>query len=31
MSQPLPYDKIKFQKDICLKEILNTPDDNEIG
>ena len=31
MSQPLPYDEIKFEKDICLNEIFNTPDDNEIG
>ena len=28
MSQFLPYDEIKFEKDICLEEILNTPDDN---
>ena len=31
MSQMLPYDKIKFEKDICLEEILNTPDNSEIG
>ena len=31
MSQFLPYDGFKFEKDICLEEILNTPDDNEIG
>ena len=31
MSQMLPYDEIKFEKDICLEEILNTPDDNENG
>ena len=31
MSQMLPYDEIKIEKDICLGEILNTPDDNEIG
>ena len=31
MSQRLPYDEIKFEKDICLEEIINTPDDNEIG
>ena len=30
MSQMLPYDEYKFEKDICLKEILSTPDDNEI-
>ena len=31
MSQPLPFDEIYFGKDICLKEILNAPDDNDIG
>ena len=31
MSQPLPYDEIKFDKNIKLEEILNTPDDNDIG
>ena len=32
MSQPLPYDKIKFEtENVCLEEILNTPDDNDIG
>ena len=32
MSQPLPYDNIKFETDnVCLEEILNTPDDNDIG
>ena len=32
MSQPLPYDIIKFETDnVCLEEILNTPDDNDIG
>ena len=31
MSHFLLYDEIKFEKDICLDEILNTPDDNEIG
>ena len=31
LSQMLPYDEIKFEEDICLREILNTPDDNEIG
>ena len=30
-SQMLPYDETKFEKDICLEEILNTPDDNQIG
>ena len=32
MSQALPYDNIKFEtENICLDEILNTPDDNDIG
>ena len=31
MSQPLPYDEIKFDKNIKLEEILNTPDDSDIG
>ena len=31
MSQMLPYDEIKIKKDICLEEVLNTTDDNEIG
>ena len=31
MSQMLPYNEIKFENYICLEEILNTPDDSEIG
>ena len=31
MSQFLAYDEIKFEKDICLEEMLNTSNDNEIG
>ena len=32
MSQPLPYDNIKFETDnVCSEEILNIPDDNDIG
>ena len=31
MSQFLPYDEIKLEKDICLEQNLNTPDDNDIG
>ena len=31
MSQVLPYDEIKFEKDICSEEIINTPDDNKIS
>ena len=31
MSQMLLYDEIKFEKDICLEEILTTPDENDIG
>ena len=31
MSQPLPYDEIKFDKSVELEDILNTPDDSNIG
>ena len=31
MSQMLPYDEFKFEKNICSEEILNTPGDNDIG
>ena len=31
MSQPLPYDEIKFDVNVELEEILNTPDDSAIG
>ena len=31
MSQTLPYDEIKFEKDTCVEEIENTPYDNDIG
>ena len=31
MSQPLPYDEIKFDNNVKLEDILNTPDDNDIG
>ena len=31
MSEPLPYDEIKFDNNVKLEEILNTPDDNNIG
>ena len=31
MSQYLPYDEIKFDNNIKLEDILNTPDDNDIG
>ena len=31
MSEPLPYDEIKFDKNVKLEDILNTPDDNVIG
>ena len=31
MSQPLPYDQIKFDKNVKLKDLLNTPDDSHIG
>ena len=31
MSQPLPYDENKFDKNVKLVDILNTPDDSDIG
>ena len=31
MSQPLPYDEIKFDNNVKLEDILNTPDDSDIG
>ena len=31
MSQPLPYDEIKIDKNVKLEEISNTPDDSDIG
>ena len=31
MSQPLPYDEIKFDKKVKLKDILDTPDDSDTG
>ena len=31
MSQPLPYDEVKFDENVELEEILNTPDDSDIG
>ena len=31
VTQPLPFDELKLEKIICLKEILNAPYDNNIG
>ena len=31
MGEPLPYDKIKFDKNVELEDVLNTPDDSDIG
>ena len=31
MREYLPYDEIKFDRDVKLEEILNTPDDTDIG
>ena len=31
MSQPLPYNEIKFNQNVGLEDILNTPDDSDIG
>ena len=31
MSESLPYDEIKFDNNVNLEDILNTPDDSDIG
>ena len=31
MSEPLPYDEVKFDNNVTLEDILNTPDDSDIG
>ena len=31
MSEPLPYDETKSDKNVKLEYILNTPDDSDIG
>ena len=31
MNQYSPFDEIKIDRNVCLKKILNTSDDNEIG
>ena len=31
MSQPLPYDEIKIDKNVKLPQFLNTQDDSDIG
>ena len=31
MSQSLPYAKIKFETCVCLEDLLNNPDDKNIG
>ena len=31
MSQLLPFDEIKFYKNVKLEDIINTPDDSDIG
>ena len=31
MSEPLPYDEIKFDNNVTLEDIINTPDDSNIG
>ena len=31
MSEPIPYDEIKFDKNVKFEDILNTPDDSDIG
>ena len=31
MSEPLPYDEIKYDNNVKLEDTLNTPKDSDIG
>ena len=31
MSQPLPYDEVKLHENVDLEDIINFPDDSDIG
>ena len=31
MSEPLPYDEISFHNNVNLEDLINTPDDSDIG
>ena len=31
MSQTLPFEEIKFRRNVCLEDIINTPDDSDIA
>ena len=31
MSEGLPYNEIKFDRNVKLEEVLDTPDDSDIG
>ena len=31
MSESIPYDEMKFDKNVDLEDILNTPDDSDLG
>ena len=31
MSQPIPFDEIKLDKNVKLKDIIKIPDENDIG
>ena len=31
MSQPILFDKFEFERNVCSKNILNIPDDSDIG
>ena len=31
LSEDLPYDEIKFDNNVKLEDIINTPDDSDIG
>ena len=31
ISEPLPYDEIRFGRNVKIEDIINTPDDSDIG
>ena len=31
MNESIPYDEIKFDKNVILEDFLNTPDDSDFG
>ena len=31
ISEPLPYDDLRFGRNVKIEDIINTPDDSDIG